>query len=84
MKTLVAVTNTGELCCLTPLYSLQKGCEEMGLAIGQYQLFLVNPRNPLAYVLDAGDRANKQFSSKGPVLLAAHFIEPQVEIVGDL
>lgn len=85
MKTLVAVTNTGEICCLTPLHAIEKTMDDVGvtdlLFYDELACCFVNIY-PTAYILDAGE--DLMFSGKGPVLLAARFIEPQVEILGEL
>lgn len=84
MKTLVAVTNTGEICCLTPLYPQEHFCVATS-GSGNYEVYMsAMPAQPVAYVLDAGDELNKSFSCKGPVLLNARILDKYLEILGDL
>ncbi len=83
MKHLVAITKGGDLMCLTPLYPVEDFAGEYFVSIRLVR----NSDEPLAYIVDAGDKKNRYLNKDGKnrcPLLNAEVLEKHVEILGEL
>ena len=85
MSDLVAMTKAGELCVLTPLYAV---LEVEGCKVGPHLVRIASiPDHPLAYILNAGEKVNRQLHKQGKnrcLLLNAIVVERNLELLGDL